>query len=1234
MEFTGERYVPALRGEIRLEHLHRYAFCLPYCRGKRVLDLACGEGYGSAMIASVAKSVVGVDASDEAVRNATAQYGCVSSQLEFRQGDASSLEFPDRTFDVVVSFETIEHLLAQEEMLKEIARVLTSGGLMILSSPDKKTYSDQTGLHNEFHVRELYRDELESLVSRHFKRFRLLGQTLAGGSAIAPLGDADTAGIHAAAVLADEGNRPVPGMPAFANPVYLLVLATNGRQLAPARPSILLSDSDDPLRELKRVAKWASGVHEEMEALRHSSSERIDALQTELISVRDAASREVEVTLAAANDARREADLKIERLGASIVKLEREGAERLERVRRVADGHRTQLAAVRAQLLSAVNESGELRNRLRIVQSELDAERLARAADERTASIALATAQEAAADAILERDRCIDGIALQLDATRRDADRAQIVNQQEIRSLSEQLEEAAGRIKQGDQAFFETTKRLEFETSRVGELEREVSLLARQLTEVQGDRLRLEGELHELTTRSAAEIARVHDQLAIQACSASQCREDLEAKCSLLSRQLVEMRARAESAAQRCRDVTEAHRLEMASMRTEMASRMTSAVGEAHAAATMEAERRTASWMAERDTLLRANAELIKQAARAEERANQARIRYTEESTALAAKWQSRYRTAVDDASSRLARFKVDSRAIVESYRTVNRALHERYAAEIQSREAAVNASRSELARVTTTAHRAVAQLESARRRRTDEAAAQLSEWKAVAFNAVRALACDYEIGRLRADWSIGMTNGDPPVGHAIVNTIRLMLHSAMTRMEVVLQGRPGLRDAVLLYPDSEFVAWAYRSVLGREADPDGHRAYTSRIALGASRLSVLADMCRSAEARGRPHVPDPAMTEILKTVPARRAFVLKAQVAERLEALLRMPNPGSDLSADPLVGLYSAAPCGGLVPDEVVATVGIQLGLLPNTPEDLDVFKAAADLMCVAAEPEFVDRCHQIINRRQPDAEERASAVETLRLPHGRLRLIEELAATRWRTVSEQALTRTELESVIVTGASLMRLSSCSRPEVSLVVAVNESFEDLVPCLRSIALQPPAVPFEVIVVGDPGSEHPDLLLECHGVRIVPCPASASAAQRIDIGVAASTGEWIHLIDAREAFGPGTTAELLEELSADPSAGMVTSPARSRGGSYSDTRDRGTAIESAMLPRYLYPVRRSPAEGIESFSDLAGALADHLRGCGYTLGHSVADRATARGSSAESSGRLVADPAIAHSERH
>ena len=183
LEFTGERFTPECVREIWYEHWHRYAFAMPLCRGKRVLDAACGEGYGSNLLAGVASEVIGVDVSDAAIAHAHSRYAGKPG-LQFQTGDAAALSFPDRRFDVVVSFETLEHLAAQNELVAGFARVLADDGVLLISSPDKRTYSEIAGFRNEFHVHELYREELLELLGRHFPEVRLYGQKLLFQSAL------------------------------------------------------------------------------------------------------------------------------------------------------------------------------------------------------------------------------------------------------------------------------------------------------------------------------------------------------------------------------------------------------------------------------------------------------------------------------------------------------------------------------------------------------------------------------------------------------------------------------------------------------------------------------------------------------------------------------------------------------------------------------------------------------------------------------------------------------------------------------------------------------------------------------------------------------------------------------------------------------------------------------------------------------------------------------------------
>ncbi|MDP1850210.1 MAG: class I SAM-dependent methyltransferase, partial [Solirubrobacteraceae bacterium] len=122
LEATGERLIPeAYAGSVVLaEHLARYRLAARLAPGRDVLDAACGEGYGSAMLAAAgAASVVGIDIDAATVAHARERHG-----IDARQGDVGRLPFDDATFGLVVSFETIEHVAEPERALDEFRRVL------------------------------------------------------------------------------------------------------------------------------------------------------------------------------------------------------------------------------------------------------------------------------------------------------------------------------------------------------------------------------------------------------------------------------------------------------------------------------------------------------------------------------------------------------------------------------------------------------------------------------------------------------------------------------------------------------------------------------------------------------------------------------------------------------------------------------------------------------------------------------------------------------------------------------------------------------------------------------------------------------------------------------------------------------------------------------------------------------------------------------------------------------
>ncbi|RPH96512.1 MAG: class I SAM-dependent methyltransferase [Lysobacterales bacterium] len=227
LEFTGERFTPECLREIRYEHVHRYAFACDLVRGRVVLDAACGEGYGARLLATAAARVTGVDLSAAAVEHARGRYRLPN--LSFEAADCRRLPFADGSFDCVVSFETLEHLADQDDLLREFRRVLQPAGFLLISSPDKAVYSERLGNRNEYHVRELYRDELEALLRAHFPACRLWGQKLGFHSAIWSLEPA--AGV---AFQQESGGEIRQGSAPLQDPVYFLALCAATEAALPA----------------------------------------------------------------------------------------------------------------------------------------------------------------------------------------------------------------------------------------------------------------------------------------------------------------------------------------------------------------------------------------------------------------------------------------------------------------------------------------------------------------------------------------------------------------------------------------------------------------------------------------------------------------------------------------------------------------------------------------------------------------------------------------------------------------------------------------------------------------------------------------------------------------------------------------------------------------------------------------------------------------------------------------
>ena len=223
LAWTGERLTTETGGQVEIEHLHRYFFARSLCRGLDVLDVASGEGYGAALLAQVARSVVGVEIAEDTVEYARAAYGAPG--LTFLHGDARRIPCPDNSFDAVVSFETLEHFYEHGEFMAEVRRVLRPGGLLVISSPERDVYSPAGGTPNPYHVHELTHAEFGTLLRANFGHVSMYAQRPLLGSALV----AEELPAEAAPLLTFEKRdaqhfEASVGLP---RPIYLLAVASD-----------------------------------------------------------------------------------------------------------------------------------------------------------------------------------------------------------------------------------------------------------------------------------------------------------------------------------------------------------------------------------------------------------------------------------------------------------------------------------------------------------------------------------------------------------------------------------------------------------------------------------------------------------------------------------------------------------------------------------------------------------------------------------------------------------------------------------------------------------------------------------------------------------------------------------------------------------------------------------------------------------------------------------------------
>lgn len=157
-------------------HSQRYNFACSFIKSAdTVLDMGCGEGFGTDILAGKAKKAVGVDYHEMVVNQARQKYGTKRDNISFMSGDCYQLRF-DSPFDVVCAFDLIEHLPDDVLFIKKMSEVLKKNGTLILSTPNKLIHMLQLGKIYEFHQKEYFHSEIIDLVKARFSNIEVYVQ--------------------------------------------------------------------------------------------------------------------------------------------------------------------------------------------------------------------------------------------------------------------------------------------------------------------------------------------------------------------------------------------------------------------------------------------------------------------------------------------------------------------------------------------------------------------------------------------------------------------------------------------------------------------------------------------------------------------------------------------------------------------------------------------------------------------------------------------------------------------------------------------------------------------------------------------------------------------------------------------------------------------------------------------------------------------------------------------------
>lgn len=1066
-------------GEIRHEHLHRYAFAAAFVSGKRVLDLACGEGYGSALLAARAADVIGIDISQEAVEHARRTYGSLP-KLSFAQGDATALPLSDSSVDVVVSFETIEHHAQHDEMMREFARVLRLDGILVLSSPNKAVYSDEAGFVNDFHVKELYFDELDALTRRHFRRVAYLGQRFATGSVIYPLDVTVRSGAtRRVDVLTDDGEAVSPRPPQLRSPSYFLLLASNAAVLPEGDTSLLFSEPDDLYLEFKKVAKWASGIHGELESAQSAARENEASLRAQLAQARSATGSEP-LVLASQLDA---AERALQQRTAEDARRQAAWADRLlsaEQSLRRLDAEWRQ----RAQQAVA-----PLELRLEALQAELtEARNLYQRQEQESAAQLMARTQAH------ERDR---------------AQALERLAELTVASLAAQRE---------FQLRLEDAARRQFETDEAARL-RESAFDA--------ERTRAEQARRQLQTEAAHQQAALQRRLERQAIAA---RAELDQRLDDLGHERLRMEAVWRQRHVQLRLAGRRRDRESNAALADMQARFDRLRSEYDAAAA----RREQQWQS-RDLEVAAELGAERQGHRVRE--DELCRSVTQLQAQLLALERERA-NCLADMEKRLRDVQKDAAAQREQY--ARDALRHARQSAILGRGLLDMASSPGWRLVEPLRRIGVSVLPHGRH----------SAWPELLMLAYQATIPDVP--------------PEPPLLIRMINITKPDLGTVSTV------------DDILELDDLSFIRAAYVALLGRATDPEGERHFLALLLNGGSRLRVLYDIRHSAEGRARTVTLQgfedamrkmrvsriPLLGRVVRTgarPPSARG--LRRSVEGVATAVIETDQHMKQRLAEIEQRLQAVhADAEGKAEAMLIA----QALRRYHWPADTDLWRAARQLVADDASA-FVTRLFRLALKREPHGYELAYFKEQVGEGASRSMLVDKVilspefaslqpppppsAAPPLPVLSgpgQRPALPPATEAVTAVGSpwapALPSLPIYAEPKVSVIVPIYGKLDYTLRCLKSIAANPPAVPFEVIVVDDCSpDDSAKVLAGVPGIRLESNPKNLGFIRSCNRGAALALGSHLCFLNNDTEVHPGWLDELFRSFDIFPGTGLVGS---------------------------------------------------------------------------------------------